>query len=153
MARRSRMFKQIALVKTEDLGSAGGVFNIAKIMKQVPTMSSCYVKNVQISCIVNDVAGGGTPASDMPLNFMVYATTDTGTPAGDNTLTGRATGYGGGHVNLAINRVIRSDDYDKDSGDGAILIQAEATDATITADVDVKFVIEVWGKWHQIVSA
>ena len=151
--RRSKMYKDLSFVQADDLGSGGAPTPIAKIQKQQGQMSSAYIKNVRVHCILNDISGAGTPASDMPLNFMWYATTtDSVNPDDDNVIAAGATTYGGGSVNLSINRVIRDNDYDSNSGTGAICIWAEATDATVTADVQLKCVLESYGRWHEVVT-
>ena len=117
-------------------------------------MTSAFIKNLRIHSILNDVSGSSSPVSDMPVNFMFYATTTgASAPTSGNCIAAAATGYGGGSVNLTINRVIRDNDYDPNSGDQAIAIWAECTDATLTADIDLKIVAESYGRWHEVVSA
>ena len=156
MARRrktTKMYKDLSFVQVDDLGSGGSPTPIAKITKQQGQMSSAYIKNIRVHCILNDIAGGATPASDMPLNFMWYATTtDSANPDDDNVIAAAATSYGGGTVNLSINCLIRDNDYDANSGTGAVCIWCEATDATVTANIEMKCVLESYGRWHNVLT-
>jgi len=148
------MFKDLSFLEIDNLGSAGAPTLIAKITKQQGQMTSAYVKNMRVHCIVNDVSGSSTPASDMPLNFLWYATTSGGTtPTDDNIIAAGATTYGGGNVNLSINRRIVDNDYDANSGNSAIAIWCECTDATVTGSIFVKGVLETWGRWHNVTAA
>ena len=149
----ARNYKQFSFVQVDDLGSSGAPVPIAKIMKQQGQMTSAWIKNVRISVIVQDITASGTPVSDMPLNFMFYATTDdTVAPNDANVIAAWASPYGGGTGSLSINRKIVENEYDETSGDGAICIWAECTDATLSANIEAKTVLETWGRWHKVTT-
>ena len=152
--RKPKMYKDLSFVSVKNLGSSGAPIAIMRVQKQQGQMTSAFIKNLRIHCILNDVSGASTPSSDMPVNFMFYATTTgSSVPTSGNCIAAAATGYGGGSVNLTLNRVIRDNDYDPNSGDHAIAIWAECTDATVTADIELKLVAESYGRWHEVVSA
>jgi len=147
------MYKDFSFVQVDDLGSAGTAQPLVKIEKQQGQMSSAYIKNIRIHAILNDIAGSSSPAGSTPINFMFYATTtDSSVPDDDNLIAAAATSFGGGSVNLTLNRVIRDNDYDANSGTGAICIWGECTDATVSANIEMKAVFESYGRWHKVVT-
>jgi len=153
MARKKKMYKDLSFVNVDDLGSAGAAQPLVRIQKQQGQMSSAFIKNVRIHAIVNDIAGAGTPAGSTPINFMFYATTtDATAPDDDNVIAAAATTFGGGSVNLTINRYIRDNDYDANSGTGAVCIWGECTDATVTSNIEMKAVFESYGRWHEVLQ-
>ena len=147
------MFKQISLVKTEDIGSAGSWFRIAQLEKQQAGFTSAYIDKVRISFILDDIAGTGVNV--IPFGYLFTASTsDAGPSTSEYLISASASGNsGGGVVTLPIDRRVVDNTPDAESGEAAISLYVEATDATLTADVELRMVIEVWGRWHTVINA
>ena len=145
------LFKSMALVKTEDMQSEGGPIRIAKLLKQQPQFKSAWIDYVKVSCIVDDIAS--LPDEYITYNFMITVTNQSAAPTSLNMVTCEATGHGGGTVYLKVKRRIVDDDYDENSGEGALAIYAELPDVTATANITGKFAIEAFGRWHQVEAA
>ena len=153
MTRRKsrRLFKSLALLQIEDMGGSGAQAVLAKISKQQGQMSSAWIDRVRISWILEDVDLSAVTV--LPLGVMFYAcTTNTGATS-DNVVACSASRGGGGVVTLDIKRRIVDNDFDTNSGVGALSLIAECTDATVTADIDLKMCIEVYGRWHTVATA
>ena len=141
------------LIKTEDVGSAGDPTLVAKFEKQSDMFTSAYLHNVRVHAIVDDIAGASTPAADMPLNFLFTLSTSDSSSPSTNLIAAAATGYGGGSVSLSARRRIVTNDVDPEAGDGVVCLWVETTDATVSANIDMRCVVEAWGRWHTVVSA
>ena len=155
MARRKkRMFKQIALIKAENIGHTGSWNPIAKLEKQQDQMTAAWVDKVRISYKL-DVSGSdtGNLANTQPLGVVFTASTASSAPVSATLLSATGTRGGGGTVTLDISRLIRDNDYDADSGFGAIAIHVATTDPDLTAgDITGTFVIEAFGRWHNVLN-
>ena len=151
---RKRMFKQIGLTKLEALGSAGSWAPIAKLVKSQDQLTSAYVDSVRISFILEGDTSGST---DKQLGYLFCATTK-GTLSGTDSsntpyiISGSASRGGGGVVTLPIKRRIVDNDYDDNSGQGAVSIQCRMTD-TGTESYDITMIVEAFGRWHDVETA
>ena len=155
MARRkSRMFKELALVKSENIGHTGSSNNIAKLLKQSAQFTSAYIDKVRISYHYDfsDTFGPDQPADLIGSTFYV-TTSNTASPASTNVISATGTRGAGGTVTLDVKRRIVDNDFDDDSGNHALCVWVQTTDVDMPAgDVTGNFVLEVWGRWHSIES-
>ena len=146
------MYKKIATTSLEDIGSGGGTVSIAKFTKQEAGMTSAYIDKVRVSFILEDIAGSAT--NTIPFGWLwtvITSGTSSDSHNGEYIVGASASGHsGGGVVTIPVNRRIVDNDFDSNSGQNALLLVLEATDATVTADVDVRLVIETWGRWHEV---
>jgi len=151
--RRKSMFKQLALIQVDDLASAGDPKLIAAMYKQQDSLTRAWIEKVRISFILDDIAGGGVNV--IPFGYLWYVTTDnSAVPDTQNLIASTATGNsGGGTVTIDVKRSITDNSFDSNSGFNALALWVEATDATVTADVDLKVSIEVFGRWHKVATA
>ena len=116
-------------------------------------MTSAYVDKVRVSFILDDIAGVGVNV--IPFGYLFTASTSNSDPTNSNyVISASASGNsGGGVVTLPIKRRIVDNDHDANAGDHAISLFVEATDATSTADVTLRMIVEAFGRWHDVVSA
>ncbi len=146
---RSKLYK-IVNMNSVDMGSAGAPVQIGKISKLDAEGLTGYANNIVVTSYVQDynqpagaVAGNVNP----PPSIIIYATTDTVFDP-DDIITARST-TGAGTVSLSLKRVIRRNEDVDDGNDGQIYLFAELTDVTVSANMDVKFVTELWGRYLQ----
>ena len=146
------LFKQTALTGIEDMGNAGSWKPILKLEKQQGQMTSCYVDKIRISFILEgDSASGGENLGFLfaVSNKETLSATDANNS--EYVVSAGASRGGGGVVTLPVKRRIVFNDYDQESGENALNLQARMTD-TGSNSYDVTFIVEVWGRWHQTVA-
>ena len=152
---RKRMFKELALVKAENIGHTGSSIVIAKLLKQSAQFTSAYVDKVRISYHYDatDTFGADTPSNLIGSTF--YCTTsNTVSPASANVISATGARGFGGTVTLDVKRRIVDNDFDDDSGNHALALWVQTTDVDMPAgDITGNFTIEVMGRWHQVLSA
>ena len=128
---------------TENVGSAGTVNSFGYISSIDPTNVNAWVNNAIISMITNNSTGDETGG------IMVYATSSV-TFSNTDIIAAKAVPLGGGTFSLRLKRMLRS------SLDGLttdrIYLHVEVTDVTLTGDVLLPTVIEVWGHGHQFTA-
>jgi len=146
------MFKQLALVKTENIGHTGGSYAIAAIKKQQDQFVSAYVDKVRIAYHL-DVNDSPTDRPDQ-VGISFYASTSgTSNPDSSNLIAVSATRGYGGTVTLDLKRAVRENEYDDDSGMGQIAIWVSCSDLDLAAgDVTLNAALEAYGRWHTIVG-
>ena len=152
--RRKRQFKQLALVKSENVGHTGGQIVLAELEKQQDQMVAAYVDKVRISFHINssdDLAGANRPAF---FGGQFYLSTSN-TGLSSSTVIG-STGFRGfgGTCTLDVKRLIRDNTVDADSGFSKLYIWVETTDLNLQAgDLTMVATMEAWGRWHAINAA
>ena len=154
MARR-RMFKELALVKAENIGHTGGSIVIAKLLKQSAQFTSAYIDKVRISYHYDatDTFGADTPSNLIGSTFYV-TTSNTSSPSSSNVVAATGSRGFGGTVTLDVKRRIVDNDFDDDSGNHALALLVQTTDVDMAAgDISGNFCIEVTGRWHSVESA
>ena len=139
MAKRSRNYKMTNTL-TVDMGSGGGQIRLGHIDKLDAQGINGYLNNVVISAMINNYDGG-----DPPAGIMFYLTTDD-TWSDTKVFTGKARD-GAGTVSLSAKRTIRQNTDNADGNMGLVHLWAEITDVTLTDNIDVRFVIECWGRY------
>ena len=146
---RSKLYK-IVNMNSVDMGSAGAPVRIGLISKLDAEGLTGYANNIVVTSYIQDylqpagsIAGNVNP----PPSIIIYATTDAVFDAND-IITARST-TGAGTVSLSLKRVIRRNEDVDDGNDGQIHLWAELTDVTVSANVDLKFVTELWGRYLQ----
>ena len=159
MARR-KMFKQIALFKTENIGHTGGIVEIARFFKQQGQMSSAYIDKVRISWIsdVTDTNWSADSENSPPLaknlGLLFFVCTNNTGPDSEDIVGASASRGNGGVVTIEVKRRIVDNDFDENSGVGALSLLVSATNPDLAAgDITLNSVVEVWGRWHDVVSA
>jgi len=133
---------------TKDMGSAGSQVLLAKIDKINAQGVSSYVHNVVISYLASDTSSGDLNTENVGAIF--YLSTD-GTWSDDLVITARAGGGNGTTVSLSARRSIKSSETDIElSNFGPIYLWGELTDATGTANIDARIVMETWGRFIEV---
>ena len=149
---RKRMFKQLALVKTENIGHTGGSYAVAALKKQQDQFVSGYVDKVRIAYHL-DVTDAPSDRPDQVGVTFYASTSGTSSPSSSNLIAVTSTRGYGGTVTLDIKRAIRENEYDDDSGMGQIAIWVSMTDLDLAAgDVTLNAAFEAYGRWHTIVG-
>ena len=152
MAKRSSFYKSVNM-NSVDMGSAGEPVRIGRIQKIDAEGLTGYANNVVFTSYIQDYQqpAGGVPGQvNPPPSILISATTSSTWDAND-LITARAT-TGAGTVSLALRRVIRRNTDVDDGNDGLIHIYAELTDTTVSTDLQLKFVSELWGRYVQFVE-
>ena len=152
---RKKMFKQIALVRTENIGHLGASYPVAKLEKQQDQMVAAYVDKVRISYHLDITESGGPGNAPLDMcGITFYVCTNESDPSGQTLVTASSSRGAGGTVTLNVKRAIRDNDYDANSGFNALSIQAETSDLDLQAgDVTLNLVAEAFGRWHTVVTA
>ena len=151
MARR-KMFKQLALVKTENVGHTGGSYAIAACKKQQDSFVSAWVDKVRIAYHLDVTDVPDSRPAQVGVSFYA-CTVGTGGPNSDNLIAVSATRGYGGTVTLDLKRSIKENEYDSDSGMGQIAIWMQVSDLDLAAgDVTANLACEAYGRWHTIVG-
>jgi len=133
---------------TKDMGSAGSQVLLAKIDKINAQGVSSYVHNVVISYLASDTSSGDLNTENVGAIF--YLSTD-GTWSDDLVITARVGGGNGTTVSLSARRSIKSSETDIElSNFGPIYLWGELTDATGTANIDARIVMETWGRFIEV---
>ena len=156
MAKRT-MFKQLAQNHIENLGTGGNWNSFLRLEKQQDSMTSCYIDKVRITYTTltdfNDTAHGG-----VLFVAAVSSTLSNADPVpeenSEHIIAAGASpgGFNGGVVTLDIKRRIKLNEEDSDSGMGQLWLLAKSTDMSTSSDVKLNVIIEVWGRWHSLVS-
>ena len=155
MARKKRrMYKSLALVKTENIGHTGGNIVIAKVTKQQNQITSAYLEKLRVSYHMDssdDLAGANRPAF-FGGQFTV-ATSNT-TLSSDTVVTSTGFRDFGGTCSLSVGRSIRDNATDTLEADGILYLWVSTTDLNLQAgDITGNFTIEAHGRWHEVVGA
>ena len=155
MARRKRMFKQLANNHVEAVGTSGNWNSFAYIEKQQGQFTSAYADKARIAYIL-DTELSSTPAAVGGLLFAAANSDslDNSTPSNndDNIISTSAGRLGGGVVTLDLKRIIRENEADDDSGQGRIYLFVKSTDLTASTEAKIDLITECWGRWHKVVS-
>ncbi len=149
MARKSykkpKNYKQTK-VETVNVGSAGEQIHIGYFQPIDVEGSSlnAWLNNVNLSLLLNDAESEGSGG------FIAYLTTN-GSWSDADVITARAGNFAD-TVNLACKRSIKSSVYEPDRNDGVVALWIEISDITITSDVDVRIVMESWGRFLRYIT-
>ena len=112
---------------------------IATFAKQDAQMPGTWLNNVNVTAMLQE---GDSDAGGM----IFYLATEAGTWDDDKCISAKGISGYGGSCSLAAKRKI-SINAEKELGDfGQIYLWGEITDLSYTADVEVRVVIETWGR-------
>ena len=155
MARRKRMFKQLANNHIEAAGTSGNWNSFAYIEKQQGQFTSAYADKARIAYILDEELSA-SPAAQGGVLFAASNSNslDNTTPSNndDNIISSSAGRLSGGVVTLDLKRLIRENETDEDSGQGRIWLFIKTTNMTAGSDVKIDLITECWGRWHSVVS-
>ena len=152
---RKRMFKELALVKSENIGHTGSSILIGYLQKQSPQFTSAYVDKVRISYHydASDTFGADVPSNLIGSTFYV-TTTNGAVPSSSNVVSATGSRGFGGTITLDVKRRIVDNDFDDDSGNHALALWVQTSNVDMLAgDITGNFCLEVMGRWHSVVSA
>ena len=154
MARKKQRLYKIVNVNLKDMGSAGSSVLIGRIQKIDAEGLTGYLNNCVVTSYIPDYhQPAGSQSGDMNPPPSVLVSLQTGsTSSGDNYVTARST-TGGGTVSLSAKRVIRRNEAVTDGNDGMIYLYGELTDTTVSQDIEVKWIVETWGRYIEFVEA
>ena len=148
MARR--MFKQLALVKTENIGHTGAIFRIAQVNKQSDQMVSAYIDKIRISYHYDVTDSPDGRPDHLGTTFYLANTNSTNLDSTNVISATGSRGYGG-TVTLEAKRSIKDSSSEPETGFGALDIHMQPSDLNLAAgDVTVNLVIEVWAPVNKI---
>ena len=149
MARkRKKMFKQLAVTHLESIGTAGSWNSFLRIEKQQAQMIAAYVDKARISFNLNTDISESNPGG-----YLFVATNSFTDPTDGEVISASAVGrLGGGVVTLPIERLIRRNEDDNESGEGYVYLWVRSTNMSSSTGVALDLVAEVWGRWHSIVA-
>ena len=149
MARRRypRNYKTQCKVATKDMDDAGGQILLGSVSALDAQLNWGYLNNIVISAILN----GGTEADPDQGGMIFYLTTNS-TWSDSDVITARAYSFGGGSVSLSAKRRVSGAQED-DKIDGKVYLWGEVTDVTLTQNVSIRYVAEVWGRFLTYVAA
>ena len=155
MARRksSRLYRKAIDLHVESTGSAGN-WNTIGYLKKLQEFQSAYIDYIKINWILKDVDGTGGTSRLAPVTgvmFLVNNTTDSPDAEPDNTISCKA-GSHSGQVVLQVKRRIVDNDADESRNDGRLYIWMKNTDFTADDTVHWHCFVEVYGRWHDIVT-
>jgi len=138
--RRAKNYKQIH-VETKDVGSAGGQILLGYFdpLDVEGGNVSAWLNNVNLSVLLNN-----SPEGEIG-GFLAYLTTG-GTWNESDIITARAGNFAD-TVHLTAKRVIRAAGYQADRNDARIALWIEITDITLGVNVDLRIVVETWGRF------
>jgi len=156
MARRRLPNYKLVNAATKDMGSAGAQVLMGHVYKtDAQGIPNGYFNNIKLSWLMSDVSGSGD--SDANFGAIFYLTT---TPwwSDDTIISAAAAGNMSGTVYLSGKRRITTNavpDGDNDIGSGTggmIYLWGECSDSTVTADVDIRYVAETFGRYVEFAS-
>ena len=124
------------------MGSAGGQIQLGYINKLDAQGITGFLKNLQVSAIINNYDGGDTTPG-----IMFYLTTSASW-ADAKVITASATAMAG-KVSLSANRRIEVNAEDATGNTGTVHLWAELTDITISDAIELRYVVETWGNFVQ----
>ena len=142
----------------EDVGSAGN-WNSFAYLKKLQEFQSAWIDYAKITFIVDDIDGGSSTQSAATrgsnvAGFMFACNNSTNNPGTipENTISVAAHAASGGSVSLPIKRRIVDNDVDQTRNDGRLYLWIKGTDFTYDDDVKVRMFVEVYGRWHDVVT-
>ena len=140
--RRYKNYKQVKTM-TKNMGSGGAQVLLGSVSALDPSLSFGWFNNVICTLIQNtgEQETGG---------FIFYLSTNNSW-AEEDVITARAGPLGGGSVNLTAKRKVSAELFD-DLPLGKIYLWAELTDITLAVDVEVRAVLEFWGRFITFVA-
>jgi len=154
MARKKRMYKSLALVKTENIGHSGGNYLLAYVKKQQDQITSAWLEKLRVSFHLDstdDLAGANRPQF---FGGQLYLATSDSSLNTDTVITSTGFSGFGGTTTLRADRAIRDNAEDNKEADGPIFLWVSTTDLNLQAgDITGNFTIEAMGRWHEVVSA
>ena len=152
MAKRSGFYKSTNL-NSVDMGSGGDPVRIGRIQKIDAEGLTGYANNLVMTSYIQDYEqpAGGVPGQVNPVPSILISATTSSTWDANDLITARAT-TGAGTVSLSLKRVIRRNEDVDDGNDGLIHIWAELTDVTVSTNLNLKFISELWGRYIQFVE-
>ena len=155
MARKKRkMYKSLALVKTENVGHTGGQYVIAKVQKQQNQITSAWLEKLRIAFHID--ASDDMASANRPPFFggQFYLATSDSSINTDTVLTSTGFDGFGGTCTLRADRAIRDNAEDNTEADGILYLWIATTDLNLqSGDLTGSFAIEAHGRWHEVVSA
>ena len=137
--RKPRNYK-ICNAFTKDMGSGGGQIHLGYVSKVDAQGITAWINNLQCSAIVNNYDGG-----DETPGIMFYLTTNNSW-SDDYVITAAATAVGG-KVSLSAKRTIVENTNDIQGNEGKVNLWAELTDITVSDNIDLRVVVETWGRF------
>ena len=140
MARR-RPYKLVDAFSV-NVGSSGGQVLLASFSKLDAQGITGFLKNVQVSTIVNNYDGG-----DETPGFMFYLTTSE-VWSDAKIITATACPIAG-KVSLSANRYIKTNSEVADGNTGKVFLWVELTDITAVDNIEIRYVCETWGNFIQ----
>lgn len=139
MARRRSSNYLIVNALTKSFGSGGGQILIAKFSKtDAQSRQVTWLNNVNVAAMLQE---GDGDAGGM----LFYLTTDN-VWSDDFIIASNAISGYGGKISLSAKRRIRENQDVLNSGFGQVYLWGEITDLSYSADVDVRVIIDTWGK-------
>ena len=140
--RRARKYKTVT-VNTKNMGSAGAQILLGSYIPMDETISFGYLNNVVATGFMNDGENNN--------GGICFYLTRQSNWADSDVITARATQLGGGTVNLSAKQKVSGEVFDDMPG-GRIYVWAELTDVTLTDDVEIRYVLEAWGRFIRFIS-
>ena len=134
------MYKQVVSA-TKDIGSSGDQVLIGSLSPLTARnqLGRAYVKNIVMTYILQ-----GSSAADQDQGGVCFYVTSNNTFADSDVVTARARAFGGGTLNIPINRWVSGEVTD-DAPGGKLYLWAESTDVTLTTDIEIRYTAETWG--------
>ena len=127
---------------TKNFGSSGAQILIARFQKtDAQSAQVTWLNNVNVASMLQE---GDGDAGGM----LYYLTTDSNW-SDDNI--NAIPGYGG-KVSLSAKRRIRDNSADPTSGFGQVYLWGEITDLSYVSDVQVRVILDTWGKNVKVVE-
>ena len=151
MARR-KMFKQLSVLKTENIGHTGSTVLLYKIDKQQASFVSAYLDKVRIAYHLDVTDANPDIPNDVGVTF--YLSTADNSTSSDYLVSATGSNGFGGTVTLDCKRAIRDENADPSRGDGALYVWCQASNLDLPAgDITINTVCEAYGRWHEVNTA
>ena len=122
------------------MGSAGAQVRLGYVQKLDAQGITGFLKNIQVSAIINNYDGGDTTPG-----IMFYLTT--GSSWNDNYILTASAAPVAGKVSLSGNRCIIENSVINGGQGGTLHLWAELTDITATDNIEMRYVAETWGNF------
>lgn len=147
----------------ETTNSTGGWIRIASFRKDTPNSSGKgYLDRCTINYLVDDIDGADTLRASFPFGMM-FALSNA---ASLQTVDGEANmlgpehmldvgcrSGGGGSITLSARRSIAENVTDTSEGDGIIHLWVKNTDLTTDDNIIMRYYLESYGRWLEVVDA
>ena len=145
----SKMFKQTDVMEV-DMGSSGGQIRIGKFVPIDAQLSAAYLNNMKVTVLLQNGMAEISPI--LAEGGIVGFLTTNDAWNNDHCIDHDSAGGWTGTLRLAAKRSVHQNSEVQDGIDGAVYLYLEATDITVSVDVEIRVAITYWGSFVKFES-